>query len=111
MVNGKPVEPTLDAQNPTANQFPERDDARASGATKEAAASKVAEQKMAGKAQEARLRSAKIEDDHAPNIFKATESGTVMVNSRDHIRKEPRDCEDPREVLDRETNRRLYSDK
>jgi hypothetical protein len=46
LVNGKPVEPAQEGgKNP------------ASGATKEAAAAKVAEQKLSGQAQEAKVRS------------------------------------------------------
>lgn len=107
-----PEPPTNTDSTVYVNGKPVADNARTSGATKEAAASKTAEQKLAGQAQEAWLREQlKLRDNHqpneldqsvhAPNIMTATsQSSSVQVKNRpahEHRNDEYRkDCDDPK---------------
>jgi hypothetical protein len=88
-VNGKPV-----AHN-----------VQTSRATNEAATSKTAEQKLAGQAQEVRLREQlKLKpndrpsdfdaNEHGTNMWTADRSGTVRINGQEAVRKDDLDCGD-----------------
>lgn len=86
LVNGKPV---------SKKAGPSADETRTSEETKKAAASKTAEQKLAGQTQEARLREqlesqlpSTQDDVQPPNIWTATEDLNVRINGKAIFRKD-----------------------